>query len=244
MLLALQHAFVIEGLLMQDTKKSYRTSIIERVAITALFVESCRTLIHQSLIAMSANRFLKLFLSYFLRGLIFTIPLTVIVWGVVKVFGMIDGWVPSKIPGLGIAILIVFITLVGWLGSSILFEPLKAYFNRLLDGAPLLKTIYTAIKDLLGTVVGKRKGFKHPVLVRLEPGSNVERIGFITEENLKELGLPENRVAVYLPFSYSFSGHLVIVPTEALTPINAKSADVMKFIVSGGVAQMEQTETE
>jgi uncharacterized membrane protein len=47
-------------------------------------------------------------------------------------------------------------------------------------------------------------------------------------------------VAVYLPHSYAFSGNLFIVPAENITPVNVKSADFMKFIVSGGVAEVEQ----
>ena len=48
--------------------------------------------------------------------------------------------------------------------------------------------------------------------------------------------MSESQVAVYLPHSYAFSGNLFIVDKENITPLNASSAEVMKFIVSGGVA--------
>lgn len=134
----------------------------------------------------------------------------------------------------------MLVTIIGYVGSTIIAEPIRRYFNRLLDRAPLLKTTYTALSDFLSTIVGKRKSFSHPVLIKMDRNSDVERLGFVTEEDLTQLGLPEGKVAIYLPFSYSFSGNLIILPVANVTPIDAKSADIMKFIVSGGVAHIEK----
>jgi uncharacterized membrane protein len=49
----------------------------------------------------------------------------------------------------------------------------------------------------------------------------------------------EGKVAVYLPYSYAFSGMLMIVPIENVTPVQASAADVMKFIISGGVTEID-----
>lgn len=190
---------------------------------------------------MNVKRFFKLFISNFFRGLLLTIPITVIVYGLIKLFGLIDNMLPAELPlpGIGIAAIIAAVTLVGWLGSTFLAQPIKNYFRQLLNRAPLLKTIYTAISDLMYTVVGKRKSFKHPVMVRVSKEAELDRLGFITEKDLSNLGIAEGKVAVYFPFSYSFSGHLVIVPIENVTALDARSADVMKFIVSGGMSQLE-----
>ncbi|HCC31721.1 MAG TPA: hypothetical protein DEQ03_16975, partial [Marinilabiliales bacterium] len=59
--------------------------------------------------------------------------------------------------------------------------------------------------------------------------------GFITETDLSQLNVSE-KVAVYFPHAYAFSGELFIVPTDNITPIDVPAADVMKFIVSGGVS--------
>ncbi len=69
--------------------------------------------------------------------------------------------------------------------------------------------------------------------------SDVEKFGFITNKDLNELGIGEDKVAVYLPHSYAFSGNLYIVPKKNVTPIDAKAADIMKFIVSGGVTTVD-----
>jgi uncharacterized membrane protein len=104
-------------------------------------------------------------------------------------------------------------------------------FRRL----PLVKMIYTSVKDLIGAFVGDKKGFNKPVKATLLPGSNVHVLGFITEESLSKFGL-EDTVAVYLPQSYNFAGNLILVPKEQVTPIDADSGDVMAFIVSGGIS--------
>jgi uncharacterized membrane protein len=65
--------------------------------------------------------------------------------------------------------------------------------------------------------------------------SNLEKLGFLTESDLSRLNEP-GKVAVYFPHSYNFSGEMFIVPVEQVRPIDLPPGDTMKFIVSGGVA--------
>ncbi|MEG1573365.1 MAG: DUF502 domain-containing protein, partial [Bacteroidales bacterium] len=101
---------------------------------------------------------------------------------------------------------------------------------------PFIKLIYTSIKDLMSAFVGKKKKFTEAVMVKASKESDLYKLGFITQTDLAFLGLSEKMVAVYLPHSYAFSGNLWLVPAENITPVQANAADVMKFIVSGGVA--------
>jgi uncharacterized membrane protein len=75
-------------------------------------------------------------------------------------------------------------------------------------------------------------------MVLTNHNANIHEIGFITQENLSDLGIAD-KVAVYLPLSYSLSGKLIIVPIANITPINAVPGDVMKFIVSGGLTDVD-----
>jgi len=103
--------------------------------------------------------------------------------------------------------------------------------------------IYTSFKDLLLAFAGKDKKFNHPVLVKVNKVSNLEKIGFITQEDLSAIG--ENKlVAVYFLFSYTFSGELYLVPKEDIRHVDLSGADAMKFIASGGVAGWEATKDE
>jgi uncharacterized membrane protein len=185
---------------------------------------------------------LKFFLKYFFRGLLYTVPLTLTIYIIVQLFLFLDDLIPVEfqIPGLGVLILIGLITGLGFIGSSIIIQPIKSYFNKLMDRVPMLKTVYSSIKDLLSAFVGQKKSFTKPVLVKLNKDSNLEKLGFVTSTDLSKLGISGNKIAVYLPHSYNFSGNLFIVDASQVTPIeNVKSADFMKFIVSGGVTDID-----
>ena len=84
--------------------------------------------------------------------------------------------------------------------------------------------------------VGDKKKFNAPVLVEMSQG--VFKPGFITKNDLSALNLP-GMCAVYFPHSYAFSGNLFLVNNDMVKPFDGNSADVMKFIVSGGVTHLE-----
>ena len=187
---------------------------------------------------------MKKFIGYFLQGLLYTVPIAVTIFIIYKTFNAIDNILPIEdYPGLGIVIILVGITLFGFLGSTIIARPIFSYFDRTIEKAPLIKIIYSAVKDLLSAFVGTKKSFDHPVLVKLIEHPGIEKLGFITKSDLSELGIGSNKVAVYLPHSYAWSGNLFIVSKENITPIDASSTTGMKFIISGGVTQIEQHPT-
>ena len=182
---------------------------------------------------------MKKIISYFFQGLLFTVPIAVTVFIIYKSFILIDEILPFEKPGLGILIILGLITFLGFLGSTIIAKPVFSYIDRLIEKAPLIKIIYSAVRDLLSAFVGTKKSFDKPVLVKLNNNSEVQKLGFITQEDLTDLGIGADKVAVYLPHSYAWSGNQFIVPKENVTPINASSTTVMKFIISGGVTKIE-----
>lgn len=196
------------------------------------------------------HRIAKKFANSFLQGLLFLVPVTVTIWVIYSIFKLIDSLLTTpikeitgiNIPGLGFVILLVVISLVGLLGSTIIFRPVVNYFDELLAKAPLIKIIYTATKDLISAFVGQKRRFNEPVLVKLSKEWDVERVGFITSHNLEALGEGKGKVAVYLPHAYTWSGNIYIVPVENIRPIDASSMEVMKFIISAGVTNINTTE--
>ena len=180
---------------------------------------------------------MKKIINYFLQGLLYIVPITVTFYVVYWSFKKIDGILPFEMPGLGILVITLLIILIGYLGSTIITSPINAFFQKILEKAPLLKTIYTAVKDLMGTFVGNKKGFKKAVFVKIFENSTIERIGFVTNDDLEKLNINEGRVLVYIPHSYNFSGNLFVVEKKYITPINAPSSEIMKLIVSGGVSE-------
>ena len=188
---------------------------------------------------------MKKLISLFLQGLLFIGPIAVSIYVIFKVFDLVDGLLsdllPWEIPGLGLLVILVLITVLGWLGSTIIAKPKFSYFEKLIEKAPLIKVIYSAVKDLLSAFVGSKKSFDQPVLVKLEKDSDVQKLGFITQSDLTNLGISKDKVAVYLPHSYAWSGNQYIVPKENVVALDVSAAIVMKFIVSGGVTSLESS---
>ena len=178
----------------------------------------------------------KLIAKYFLQGLFYLVPITATIYVIFWLVTQLDSLINLDIPGLGIIILFVVVTLVGFLGTHFFVNYLRP-FERTIENTPLIKIIYTSMKDMMNAFVGKKRQFKKPVLVKV--GDDIERIGFVTKDDLSELNINNDKVAVYLPFSYAISGQLLIVPKENVTPLDASSSDVMKMVISGGVAEVK-----
>lgn len=181
---------------------------------------------------------LKLFLKYFLQGLLLFGPLTVTAYVLYKIFYSIDTLIPIEIPGLGIVIIVVGIFFLGLLGSTLLAGPLFGFIDGLMQKIPVASIVYSSVKDFMSAFVGDKKKFTQPVLVKIHASGNLERIGFITETDLSRFGL-HDKVAVYFPQSYAFAGDLFVVHKDNIVILDTSSTAVMKFIISGGVTESE-----
>jgi uncharacterized membrane protein len=141
------------------------------------------------------------------------------------------------IPGVGIVVLFISLTLLGVIAQTIIVKPFSWFTRRLLKRLPLLNVIYSSINDLFTAFVGKEKKFTVPVRVCMDKENNLWKIGFITERKLDEFEM-NGMVAVYFPFSYSFTGEMMIVPETSVILIELSPSEVMKFVVSGGVTKI------
>jgi uncharacterized membrane protein len=188
----------------------------------------------------------KLF-RYFLQGLLFTVPIFITIYVIYQIISSVGGVVhslgihihPFIDPFIGFLSAIVLVIIMGMVGSSLFLQPFFKIIDFNLERAPLIKTIYSSVKDLLSAFVGKKKRFNKPVLVTTGLNPEVLKLGFVTNEDLSDLDINKEMVAVYLPYSYAFSGMLIFVNKQYVKPINASSAEVMKFIISGGVTDID-----
>ncbi|MDH4227186.1 MAG: DUF502 domain-containing protein [Deltaproteobacteria bacterium] len=178
---------------------------------------------------------MKKLIKYFLEGLLIFVPLAGSVYVIYTVFTKIDGMLGIPIPGLGFAITITVITLCGFLASNLFTKGYVKLVEKIFEKLPLVKLIYTSLKDLLGAFVGDKKSFDKPVMVTLDETTGAKALGFVTKEDLDFLGI-KGHVAVYMPQSYNFAGNLMLFPASKVTPIKAESSDVMAFLISGGVS--------
>lgn len=174
-------------------------------------------------------------LRYFFSGTLFIVPLVATAYFIFISFQWLDSQLELPYPGLGFIIIIVVITLIGYLSTHYIFETIGGWFDRGMNKIPIVKLIYSTIRDLLNAFVGDKKKFNKPVLVRINKDNELYQLGFVTQADLSTLGLT-GMVVVYFPHSYAFSGFHYFVPRENVRPLDISGPAAMKFIVSGGVS--------
>jgi uncharacterized membrane protein len=198
------------------------------------------------------NRYLRKFINYVLNGLVIALPVFGTGYIIYKLFSFLDSIVPRILYseeemvtrgdhfwGWGILMLVLVLFVMGWFGSMFINDRIKGWFQRLLDKIPGVNNLYNAISDVLSAFVGKEKKFNQPVLVKVSEQMELEMIGFITDTDLSELGNIQGKVAVYFPMSYSFSGHMMIVPTKNISRIERNAVDILKYTMSGGIVELD-----
>ena len=177
----------------------------------------------------------RLLARWFLNGLLVVAPVGLTLYACWLVFVTVDGWLNIPIPGVGFLVTIGLITLLGWLARGFVTQQLLEWLDDLLVRVPLVRLLYGALRDLTEALVGKKKKFGRPVLVKVAGEMRV--LGFVTREDAAVVGVP-GHVAVYLPQSYNFAGQTVVVPADRVEDVALASSEVMAFIVSGGVTEV------
>jgi len=191
---------------------------------------------------------MKKLLKLLFQGALYVAPAALTVFILIKLFLFLDSIletiVGKDVPGLGLLTLIAGLVLIGFLGNVFISDPIKKSFNKWLAKVPLIKVIYNSVKDLLGAFVGKEKKFNNPVMVKEHSNATCYKIGFITQESVASLGIDGSFSAVYFPHSYALSGVVLLVENEYIVTIDKPAAEVMKFIVSGGVITVNKSNNE
>lgn len=186
----------------------------------------------------------------FLKGLAVVIPvaltLAILAWmatsaetlmgGALK-YSLPEGW---YVPGMGLVSGIAVITLIGLLSHVLIFQKLfnlgEAIFHRL----PLVKTIYTAIKDFIGYLNPDKGNQMGKVVMVKFPGQEFQLIGFVTREQFEDLPFEpdvDDAVAVYMPMSYQIGGYTLFLPRNCLTPLDISFEQAMRLVVTGAVTR-------
>ncbi|WP_211831116.1 DUF502 domain-containing protein [Kistimonas asteriae] len=192
-------------------------------------------------------------MRWFLEGLVVLVPILITVylfsaginWVADVLSQTIGPYLSRELPIHG-RWQVVFISLVLVVGVTILIGAvthlwLGKHIVRLVDQVlthiPLVKLVYAAIKDGVNAIIGDRREFDKPVLVAI---GEMQVPGFITRHSTEDFGL-ENHVAVYFPMAFSIAGRVVLVSADKIRPLDNSSAEVMSFLVSGGVTSGKKT---
>lgn len=190
------------------------------------------------------RRIASVLLRSFLQGLLLLSPIAITAYVLYSVFNGVDNLVPFVPRGLGFVIIIVVVTVVGYLGTRFFIGKwIFDSFSYLMEHTPGVKYIYSSVRDVIKSFVGDKKRFNKPVWVRVNTSPEIWRIGFMTQKDMGYLGM-ENKVAVYLPHAYAISGWVIVTDSLNVKPVKTMtSGEAMKFAVSGGITTVEEKET-
>ena len=190
--------------------------------------------------------FPKRLLLLALQGILTVFPLAVTVYVIYWVVSSLEAWVGSLLgmalpdaiyfPGMGLLVGIGLLLGIGWLVNAYFIRNLVTFTEGILERIPLVKTIYTGLRDLVGFVnIAKKQPEGSVVLVHMDDKS---LIGFVTDRNAgKTLGIDDdNLVGVYLPLGYMIGGYTVYLDKEKLTVLSMGAEEAMRLVLTGGMA--------
>jgi uncharacterized membrane protein len=182
----------------------------------------------------------------FFTGLLTVLPVVATIYLMVwlvgiaeRVFGRPLQWlVPEGYQtGMGIVIAVALVFGVGVLMREYFFSRLFRRLERVLLGVPLVRSVYGALRDMLGLFASHKEPSLEVVALTL-PGTPFRLLGFVTRQDFADLpqGIAAaGEVAVYLPMSYQLGGYTVFVPRELVQPVAMSREDAMKFVLTGGL---------
>ena len=194
---------------------------------------------------MSSNTKQKTFVGkvfrYFIQGVIVLAPIAITAYALYWLFDKVDNILRPyvNIPGLGFAIIILFIIFIGWISSHFLMGSIIGFLDQLMERTPVIKFIYTSTKDFFEAFAGDKRKFNKAVLANVF-AENVWVVGFLTDEEMQKFEVGVDKVAVYVPQAYNFAGQLYILPREKVRKIDKiTSGEAMKYAVTGGVVDLD-----
>jgi uncharacterized membrane protein len=186
----------------------------------------------------------------FLKGLVVVIPVTLtlaILWWMARgaeeiLGGLLMKFLPGGwyIPGMGVVSALAMTILIGLLTHVILFQKLFALGDAILNRLPLVKTIYSALKDFITYLSPDSKMALSKVVLVKVPGQQFEQLGFVTREDFSRLPLQltaDEPIAVYLPMSFQIGGYTLFLPRSCLTQVDMSFEEGMKLVLTGAVSR-------
>lgn len=196
---------------------------------------------------------MKLIYQYFFRGLLAALPLGLTVYLLYLFLTWMESiamwWVRPiigdfYIPGLGLALGIGGIVLLGFIISNERALKLLSLLEIPFTSLPVIKSVYSSLKsfaEYFAPSSNKKEPAQQVVTVRV-PGQQMEMVGLVTRQSLS--GLPEgflggDRVAVYLPMGYMIGGYTIFVPRDWLQPINMSVEEAMRSSLFAWMANTE-----
>ena len=195
----------------------------------------------------------------FLAGLIICAPIAITLWLTWSVVRWADSWVkpyiPARydpdsylnfaVPGSGLLIAMIFITIIGFLGKNLIGQTIVQFSESLVRRVPLVRSIYKSVKQIFETVLKERcNSFKKVGLIEY-PSAGLWSLVFIATDAKGEIAskfnaMGKDMVSVFLPPTpVPTAGFLIFVPREKILVLDMSAEDGAKLLISGGLVTPE-----
>lgn len=184
----------------------------------------------------------------FLTGLLTVLPVLATLYLVLWLVGTMERFFGAQLKwlmpdeyyrtGMGLLLAALVIFGVGLLTQALLFRRVFGWAEKLLLEIPLVRSVYTALRDLFGLIAKGQDAASLQVVSLTLPGTQMRVLGFVTRREFSDLppgvGGP-GEIAVYLPFSYQIGGYTVFMPREQVVAVEMSREEAMKFVLTAGL---------
>lgn len=188
------------------------------------------------------KNFIKSVSECFLNGLIVVVPPAITIFIVLWIFDLTEGTIGKIItekfyidfPGVGLVTIAISVLLIGWITANNLAKLIIEFLELLLDKIPVVKFIYSSVKQFSQAVLTSNSAFKHVVLV---PYHQSWALGFlmtnVPPQVREKLGV--DYVCVFVPWSLNMtSGTNLFVRRQEIIFVNMKAEDALQFMLTAG----------
>lgn len=187
----------------------------------------------------------------FAKGLLTILPITITIYLVAWLINTLENgfatpvkrFLPESayIPGLGLILSLAFIFFIGLLVNNLIANQVLSRVESSLKRIPLVKAIYSPLKDVMNLFAGDNQAGKRTVLVTVAPGVRV--LGLVTRDDFSDLGniVGDTEVAVFIPFSYAMGGYTIIAVKSQLTEVDISAEKAMQLSLTAWVKSRPQT---
>ncbi len=196
------------------------------------------------------------FKRYFITGLLVVVPLYITAYVLFLVAGVMDNamnflprflrphtYLPFNVPGLGVVVSVVVISIIGMFAQNFVGRWLVGYSERFMVKIPFVRVIYNATKQFLDTFLNKgHQGFNKVVLFEF-PRKGIWALGFMTGDTKGELKTKNESttINVFLPTTPNpTSGFYIMVPRDEAIELDMHIEDAFKVIMTGGIVVPEE----
>ena len=198
------------------------------------------------------GRFRSHLRGYFLAGVLVTAPIGItfyiswllIRWVDSKVTPLIpvtynpETYLPFAVPGLGLVIVFILLTFIGWATAGLLGRLWTRVTERALARMPVVRSVYGAVKQIIETILKQQSNAFRQVVLFEYPRRGSWALGFITGETQGEVQnlTSDDVVNVFLPTTPNpTSGYLLFIPKKELVILDMTVEEGIKMVVSGGI---------